>query len=99
MSKHIANQKQRKAFDTLIKAFKACNKAGLVIYAKSENIVAYTKQADHYIEVEHGFEKCLRGMGNQIPCLIARLLADAGADDHPSYVSMEDDKKYNPEGF
>lgn len=99
MGKHIANDKQRKAFDALIKAFKACNKAGLVIYAKSEKLVAYTKQADNYIEVEHGFEKCLRSYCGQVPCLTSNILADSGADDYASYVSEEDHDKYNPHDF
>lgn len=99
MSKHIANDAQRKAFDKLVKAFKEAKKSGLVIYAKSEKIVAYTKQADNYIENEHGFEKSLRGQGYQVPNLNANLLADSGADDYGCYMTIEDNHKYNPDNY
>lgn len=99
MSKHIANEKQRKAFDKVISAIKAANKTGLVIYAKSQSLVAYTKQADHYVEEEHGFENCLRGRGYQIPNLSQSILADSGADDFPCYITMEDNNKFNPDHY
>ena len=99
MSKHIANKKQELAFNSLIKAFKEAKKTGLVIYAKSEKLVAYTKQADDYVKNEHGFEKCLSSYGGQIPYLSCSLLADSGADDYPSYIDKADAEKFNPDNF
>lgn len=99
MSKHVANEKQVASFKAIVKAIKAANKIGLVFYAKSDNLVAYTKEADHYIENEHGFDTCLRGKGGQIPKLTASILADSGADDYPSYVTKEDDSKFNPNDY
>lgn len=94
--KHTANKKQEEAFEALKKAFSKCKKNGLVIYAKCGNIVAYTKQADNYVENEHGFETCLSSCNGSIPYLSANVLADSGADDYPNYVSEEDSIKFNP---
>lgn len=94
--KHTANKKQTEAFEALVKAFKRCKNTGLVLYAKSEFVVAYTKQADEYVEKKHGFETCLASCNGQIPCLSANVLADSGADDYASYVSEEDKLRFDP---
>lgn len=94
--KHTPNKKQKDSFEALKKAFDRCKKEGLVIYAKCGDIVAYTRQANDYVENEHGFEVCISSYNSCIPYLSANVLADSGADDYPGYVSEEDRLKFNP---
>lgn len=97
MRTHVPTAAQKKAFDKVVKAFQMAKKSGLVFYAKSQNIVAYTKEADNYIENEHGFENCLRGEGYQIPYISKSfLINDSGADDYASYITKDDELKFNP---
>lgn len=95
---HIPNTQQIKAFKELIKSFNKCKKLGLVIYAKQHHITAYTREADAYAE-EFGFEEALNGNGGIIPYIDACVLADAGADDYALYRTLEDEKKFNPDGL
>jgi len=99
MSKHIPNKTQEIAFDNVIKAIRKAQKSGLVFYAKSKKLVAYTKQADDYIENQVGFEKSLSGRFGQLYNLGESVLQDSGADDYGAYVSEKDAKKYNPENY
>lgn len=82
-------EEQKLAYKKVAKAIKEAKRKGLVFYGKSGSLVAYTKQADAYVE-SIGFEKCLGGYG-QIDCISETgLIKDSGADDYPSYQSLED---------
>lgn len=93
--KYIANKSQVAAFNKVIKAIQAAKKTGLVFYAKQWNIVAYTKEADNYIENIIGFERSLRGGNGQVHNLSSNILADSGADDYGSYATTEDNPDNN----
>ena len=97
MSKHIPNERQKKAFAQVIKAIERAKKAGLVFYAKSNALVAYTKNADDYAN-QWDFSTLLsRAEGRTIPFLGENILTDSGADDYVGYMTKEDQKKYNPD--
>lgn len=86
--------KQEEAFKKVEKAIKDAKKLGLVFYAKSEKLVAYTKQANDYIEED--FESSLRGKGNQVECISkSGLINDSGADDYGCYRTEADEEKYS----
>jgi hypothetical protein len=93
MGKHTPTPTQVKIFKDAVKAIKKAKKAGLVIYAKQYDLVAYNKSADDYIESD--FLNSLGTGFSQIECLSERCLADSGADDYGSYRSAEDEEKYS----
>jgi hypothetical protein len=89
------NQKQKEAFKKVEKAIKDAKKSGLVFYGKSACLVAYTKQADKYID-ENGFENCFGNMCSQIPCISENgLINDSGADDYPQFMTKSDEERYS----
>ena len=93
MIKFTPTIEQEKAYKDVIKAIKKAKKLGLVFYGKSGALVAYTKQADDYIE--NNFRESLRGRGGQVDNLHENILADSGADDYGSYLTKEDEEKYS----
>lgn len=85
---------QKKAFTKVANAIKAAKKAGLIFYGKSGDLVAYTKEAEDYVE-SHGFLKCLRSTHGEIPNIsVSGLINDSGADDYPHFISKADEIKY-----
>ncbi|MBC7750068.1 MAG: hypothetical protein H7Z76_16105 [Methylotenera sp.] len=85
---------QEDAFKKVEKAIKEAKKKGLVFYGKSGSLVAYTKQADKYIEED--FKSSLSGQGNQVECISKTgLINDSGADDYGSYRTKSDEEKYS----
>jgi len=99
MSKHILNKKQTKAWLSLLKAFDNAKKSGLVLYGKCGSLVAYTKDAEKYVNDNGGFNRCLRGRHGEIPHESSVVLNDSSADDFVAYISESDRKKYNPDNF
>lgn len=78
-------KEQRKAFKKVADAIKLAQKAGLVFYGKSDSLVAYTVEANDYIE-NYGFERCLNNGNKQIEHISQTgLINDSGADDYPCY--------------
>lgn len=101
MGKHLANKRQQKAFEKVVKAMENAKKLGLVFYAKQWTLVAYTKDADNYAEQNCPLHKLsyVENCG-VIPYLDAYgLLSDSGADDYAVYISDKDAKKYNPDNL
>jgi len=93
--KHQANKKQEEAFKEVVNSFKKARKLGLVFYAKSDTLVAYTKQADSYIS-EIDFHKACGFEFSQVPNLGSlECITDSGADDYGTYRSEEDEFKYS----
>lgn len=91
---HYANKKQEEAFKEVVKAFQKARKLGLVFYGKSDTLIAYTKQADNYIDQVPFHQACATGYSS-LPCLTAlKCISDSGADDYGSYRSQEDEDKY-----
>jgi hypothetical protein len=89
------NEKQEKAFDKVSKAIKDAKKAGLIFYGKCGQLVAYTKQADEYVE-KNGFLNCFGTMQGQIPNIsMAGLIKDSGADDYPQFISDADEREFS----
>lgn len=85
-------KKQEKAFKLVIAAINRAKKSGLVFYGKQGSLVAYKKQADDYVNQNE--DKVEHGKGKQIIHLGENVLADSGADDYPSYVTVGDEKRY-----
>jgi len=89
------NQKQIDAFKKVEKSIKDAKKLGLVFYGKSGNLVAYTKQADNYVD-EKGFLNCFGTLCSQIPCIsISGLIKDSGADDYPQFITKSDEEQFS----
>jgi len=87
--------KQQKAFSKVAKAIKSAQKEGLRFYAKSDSLVAYTKEADSYNN-EVDFRDTLGNAYSQIPCISETgLIIDSGADDYPEFRTQEDEDKYS----
>lgn len=86
--------KQEKAFKKVEIAIKKAQKLGLVFYGKSESLVAYTKQADRYIEED--FDNSLGTGFNQIESISQTgLISDSGADDYACYRTKHDEEMYS----
>ena len=93
--KFTPNEKQEKAFEKVAKAIKDAQKTGLVFYGKSGQLVAYTKQADEYVE-SNGFLNCFGTKQGQIPNISkSELIKDSGADDYPQFMSAADEYKFS----
>lgn len=90
-----ATIQQEKAFNKVIKAIKDAKKKGLVFYGKQNNLVAYTKQAETYIETD--IDGCWFGKGKVIDYLSANVLSDSGADDYALYRTTEDAQNFGGE--
>ena len=89
--KFSPNKKQDLAFKKVAKAIKDAQKTGLVFYAKSDCLVAYTKQADKY-NSEVDFRYTLGTGFSQVSCISQTgLIIDSGADDYPSYRTRADE--------
>lgn len=89
------NEEQIKAYKKVKKAIKEAQKKGLIFYGKSDSLVAYTKQADDYIN-NVGIEKSLATGFSQIPCISeSGLIADSGADDFNCFISKADENMYS----
>lgn len=87
------NKIQEAAFKKVVKAMQEAKKAGLVFYGKSDVLVAYTRQAEDYVN-QHGFSKLLGRGTRQIPNLLGRnVLHDSGADDYPCYATKKDEQE------
>lgn len=85
---------QEKAYKKVASAIKNAQKSGLVFYGKSGSLVAYTKQADEYIEKD--FEGSLASGRNQIACISETgLISDSGADDYGCYRTERDEERYS----
>jgi predicted MarR family transcription regulator len=86
------NKEQTKAFKSVERAVKKVQKAGLIFYGKSGNLVAYTKDASDYADQD--FESCFGyGTGRQIDCISeAGLIRDSGGDDYPSFITEADEE-------
>lgn len=85
---------QERVFKSLIRVFKKAKKQGLVFYAKSDSLVAYTKDADDYIEED--FEGSLGTRFSPVPYLSSsNCISDSGADDYGNFRSLEDQEKYS----
>jgi len=96
---HIASKKQEKLFKKAVDALKKCQKAGLVILAKSWDLTAYTKDAEMYIR-ENRLLSERRTKGGTIPHLIGHAcISDSGGDDYPNYLTEADEREFNPETF
>lgn len=93
MSKHIPTKAQEIAFKKVVKAIKELRKLGLAVYAKQCNLVAYTKAADQYAQEFSPLHKM--GKYGAIPCLSEPCFTDSGADDYATYISTEDQAKFN----
>jgi hypothetical protein len=94
MKVHTATKAQKKAFDSVVKAINRAKSLGLAFYGKQDSLVAYTNQADDYVN-EIGFDRSLRGVA-QIPYISAIVLTDSGADDYSCYKTQADKEKFNP---
>jgi hypothetical protein len=91
--KHTPNKKQIEAFNDVIIAMEKAIKLGLNFYGKQNFLVAYTKNADNYIN-KYDFEKTLTTGNKVVPYLQEQILNDSGADDYSCYISKEDELKY-----
>lgn len=95
---HNATKKQEKAFENVVKAMNKAKAVGLHFYAKQFNLIAYTEQADNYLN-RYDFQKYF-GYGtskNTVPYLSAHsILDDSGADDYQYYLTDKDFKNHNP---
>ncbi len=95
MGKFTLTDEQEKAFKKVISAMKKAQKTGLVIYAKQYDLVAYTREANDYIE--ENFEKSLATGFNQVENISIACLADSGADDYGCYRSQSDEDYFTKE--
>ena len=85
---------QEKAFKKVETAIKKAQKLGLVFYGKSGDLVAYTKQADKYIEED--FDNSLGTGLSQVDCISKTgLISDSGADDYACYRTKFDEEMYS----
>ena len=91
--KHKPNQKQIKAFENVINAFKEAQKTGLVFYGKQEYLVAYTKNAYEYFK-KYDSERTFNSKHKIIPYLSDSVLIDTGSDDYSRYLSKDDEIKF-----
>jgi len=94
MKKHKANKAQEEAFKQVVKAINRAKSKGLVFYGKQYSLVAYTRQANNYIENEVGFIESLGTGFSHVPYLGNECLHDSGADDFGDYKNLEDEEKY-----
>ena len=83
--KHNFTKKQKKAFESVIKAIKRANKAGVQFYGKSKHLVGYTLEATKYMKKDNN--RCLANCIHDgvIPYIDKNVLYDSGADDYPCY--------------
>lgn len=82
IEKFEITEKQEKAFNELVKAFKKCRKSGLSLYGKQDHLTAYSKKVflldvfcplDDYQDTDHK---------NPVPYISAGgCINDSGADD------------------
>lgn len=95
MKTHIPTNEQEKYFKKVVIAMKEAKKKGLVFYGKSDVLVAYTKEASDYQNID--FNKTLGTGYGTLPHLSAqRVLDDSGADDYASYLNESDEYMFNP---
>lgn len=92
---HIPNDKQIKAFNNAVKAIKKLRDLDMMIYGKQDYLVAYTKDADNYIQEYAPLHKIFDETFGTVPCLNFRCLNDSGADDYASYISKEHHDEFN----
>lgn len=90
------NKAQRSALQSVKRAFQKAQAAGIVFYAKSDSLVAYTKECDKYSDEEFStFEKSLASGAPQLPYVsMGGIIVDSGADDYPCFKNNEDYQDY-----
>lgn len=93
--KFTPTQKQKKAFEDVIKAIEKAQKTGLQFFGKQWSLVAYRKEAVKYFyEDNNPNDTCCSGC-NTIPHLSSNVLRDSGADDFPCFLNTEDEEKFS----
>ncbi|MGL5690398.1 MAG: hypothetical protein ACRDD8_06190 [Bacteroidales bacterium] len=80
----LPNKEEKKAIESIARAFAKAKKLGLSFYGKNDNLVVYTADAEKYInsEFRHIGESMSANGHHEIPhATLSGCISDSGADD------------------